>query len=278
MLEQVFSPEQIAQLNTPLNPNEIEQKQGMSYLKGQLAVVKANNIFGYGNWGYQLASGVEVIDTGKSNTNQNAIYRVRVAVTLEVRGCMPITELGDCEAQGTGAAAMSMAEKGAVTDGLKRCLKNFGPTFGLDLYFKIPPAQAASQPAANQRQQPTTPATRPATTPPVAQTANRPAPAQQAPQQARPAKTVTQPAPIASIATKPAFKVEDDDYYKTYAPQLRAAPTMEQINYVSGLIKANVFEGAVLAALRIEKEKAIDRINEQSQKAANGQLSMAAGK
>jgi recombination DNA repair RAD52 pathway protein len=74
----------------------------MSYLKGQLAVVKANNIFGYGNWGYQLASGVEVINTETENKNHNVIYRVRVAVTLEVRGCMPITEIGDCEAQGTG--------------------------------------------------------------------------------------------------------------------------------------------------------------------------------
>jgi recombination DNA repair RAD52 pathway protein len=152
MLEPVFTPEQIVMLNTPLGPNEIEQKQGMSYLKGQLAVVKANNIFGYGNWGYQLASGVEVINTETENKNHNVIYRVRVAVTLEVRGCMPITEIGDCEAQGTGPAAMSMAEKGAVTDGLKRCLKNFGPTFGLDLYFKTPPAQAASQPTQQPRQ------------------------------------------------------------------------------------------------------------------------------
>jgi hypothetical protein len=165
MLEPVFTPEQIAMLNTPLNPSEIEQKQGMSYLKGQLAVVKANNIFGYGNWGYQLASGVEVIDTETKNRNDNVIYRVRVAVTLTVRGCMPITELGDCEAQGTGPAAMSMAEKGAVTDGLKRCLKNFGPCFGLDLYFKTPPAQTSSQPTAQQpRQQPTTQAIRAATT------------------------------------------------------------------------------------------------------------------
>jgi recombination DNA repair RAD52 pathway protein len=160
MLEPVFTPEQIAMLNTPLNPSEIEQKQGMSYLKGQLAVVKANNIFGYGNWGYQLASGVEVIDTETKNRNDNVIYRVRVAVTLTVRGCMPITELGDCEAQGTGPAAMSMAEKGAVTDGLKRCLKNFGPCFGLDLYFKTPPAQTSSQPTTQpQRQQAPTQAT-----------------------------------------------------------------------------------------------------------------------
>jgi DNA repair and recombination protein RAD52 len=143
----------------------------MSYLKGQLAVVKANNIFGYGNWGYELSSPVSVIDTETTNKNNNVIYRVRVAVTLTVRGCMPITELGDCEAQGSGPAAMSMAEKGAVTDGLKRCLKNFGPTFGLDLYFKTPPAQAASQPMAQpaQRQAPAPAAqSRPVAAPPAA--------------------------------------------------------------------------------------------------------------
>jgi recombination DNA repair RAD52 pathway protein len=146
MLEPVFTPEQIVMLNTPLGPNEIEQKQGMSYLKGQLAVVKANNIFGYGNWGYQLASGVEVINTETENKNHNVIYRVRVAVTLEVRGCMPITEIGDCEAQGTGPAAMSMAEKGAVTDGLKRCLKTLGLPSALTFTLRhLPPRLPASQ-------------------------------------------------------------------------------------------------------------------------------------
>jgi recombination DNA repair RAD52 pathway protein len=167
----------------------------MSYLKGQLAVVKANNIFGYGNWGYQLASGVEVIDTETKNRNDNVIYRVRVAVTLTVRGCMPITELGDCEAQGTGPAAMSMAEKGAVTDGLKRCLKNFGPCFGLDLYFKTPPAQTSSQPTTQpQRQQPATQAMRPAVTQLAPQTINRTAPAPSQPQAAKSAQAVA-PAP-----------------------------------------------------------------------------------
>jgi hypothetical protein len=207
-----FTPEQIEMLNTPLTPNEIEQKQGMSYLKGQLAVVKANNIFGYGNWGYQLASGVEVIDTETKNRNDNVIYRVRVAVTLEVRGCMPITEIGDCEAQGTGPAAMSMAEKGAVTDGLKRCLKNFGPTFGLDLYFKTSPAQAASQPTQQQRQSQPAATTRPVQTQQAPRPVNPVAQAPAAPQiTPQPVKPVTQlaaaPAPIQAPA-KPAAVVE----------------------------------------------------------------------
>jgi hypothetical protein len=218
MLEPVFSDEQIKMLNTPLNPSEIEQKQGMSYLKGQLAVVKANNIFGYGNWGYQLASGVEVINTETENKNHNVIYRVRVAVTLEVRGCMPITEIGDCEAQGTGPAAMSMAEKGAVTDGLKRCLKNFGPTFGLDLYFKTPPAQAASQPTQQQPRQIT----------PQPQQQARPVtpPRPPTPIQAQPDEKITQKG-IDSIVTLAGNKGLDEIALATKSIKLYKKPLSE---------------------------------------------------
>jgi recombination DNA repair RAD52 pathway protein len=137
-MQSIFTPKQIEQMNTALTEPEIETKQGARYIKGSVAISKANRIFGAGNWGYMLSSGIDVIDTGKTNSNSNKIYRVRVAVTLQVRDCMPITEIGDCDAQGEGAAAMSMAEKGAVTDGLKRCLKNYGPAFGLDLYAKCP--------------------------------------------------------------------------------------------------------------------------------------------
>jgi len=55
-------------------------------------------------------------------------------VTLTVRGALPITDIGDCEANGTTAPAMGMAEKGAVSDGVKRCLRIYGSAFGLDLY------------------------------------------------------------------------------------------------------------------------------------------------
>jgi hypothetical protein len=143
VLEPVFTPEQLKMLDTPLRPDEIEHKQGMSYLKGQLAVVKANHIFGIGNWAYKQIGPIEITDTGIKNSKGNTIYLVSAMVELTVRGCEVFVEQGDCESQGMGAPALSMARKGAVTDGLKRCLKNMGAAFGLDLYFTSAPIPAA---------------------------------------------------------------------------------------------------------------------------------------
>jgi hypothetical protein len=191
MLEPVFTPEQLKMLDTPLRPDEIEHKQGLSYLKGQFAVVKANRIFGIGNWAYKQLGTIEITDTGIKNSKGNTIYLVSAMVELTVRGCEVFVEQGDCESQGMGAPALSMARKGAVTDGLKRCLKNFGAAFGLDLYFTSAPIPAA---APEQRQQAPTQATRPAVTQSAPQTVNRTIPAPSQPQAARPAQAVA-PAP-----------------------------------------------------------------------------------
>lgn len=210
MLEPVFTPEQIAMLNTPLQQSEIEQKQGMSYLKGQLAVVKANNIFGLGNWGYEQIGPIEMIETVTSNSNDRKVILATAMVKVTVKGCIVFVEQGDCEAQGAGYAALSMARKGAVTDGLKRCLKNFGPTFGLDLYFKTPPVQAASQPTTQNR---SAPATRPQVTQNSQQQPNRPAPAPQA------VKT----APVTPATPKAAPTADGNDASQPMSEQQRTA-------------------------------------------------------
>lgn len=186
-MESPLTPEQIEMLNTPLRPDEIEHKQGMSYLKGQLAVVKANQIFGIGNWSYKQIGTIEITESATKNSKDNSIYLVSVMVELTVRGCETFVEQGDCEAQGMGASSLSMARKGAVTDGLKRCLKNFGPAFGLDLYFNTAPSPAAFQSRPTQ-------ATRPATTQNSPTPSARPAQAPAAPQQpAKPSQPVTLP-------------------------------------------------------------------------------------
>lgn len=133
-MEQVFSEEQLRLLNTPLTRDEIAYKDGQRYLPSHLAIAKANRIFGPGNWGYHITSPFEIVDTAKTTKNGSIVYRVRVQVMLEVRGALSITDIGDCESNGTTAPAMGMAEKGAVSDGVKRCLRIYGSAFGLDLY------------------------------------------------------------------------------------------------------------------------------------------------
>jgi hypothetical protein len=194
MLEPNFTEDQIKLLNTPPKPDEIEKKQGLSYLKGQAAIVKANRIFGIGNWAYKQVGPIEITDTGIKNSKGNTIYLVSATVELTVRGCETFVEQGDCEAQGMGAPSISMARKGAVTDGVKRCLKNFGPAFGLNLYFDHP-EQASSEPTsapAPNRQQPAPQATSRPVTQFQPQTVNRTIPAPNTP------RTVTQPAPASA--------------------------------------------------------------------------------
>jgi len=129
-----FTKEQIELLETPLTMDEIETKQGNRYLAGHLARKKANRIFGHGKWGYRKASDFDMHDTGRTTSNGQPIFLVSVQITLKIRGCVPITEWGDCECNGMNASSVSMAKKGAITDGLKRCLMNYGPAFGADLY------------------------------------------------------------------------------------------------------------------------------------------------
>jgi len=142
MSQSPFTPEQIAQLNQPLDPKRVKHRQGgggmqLSYLKGHDAIDTANRIFGYGNWGYDLL-GVELQNVmGEDGGVIGGYYAARVKLT--VAGCVPVTEEGVCPVQeGRNPRARidahDMARKGAITDALKRALRCFGDQFGNSLY------------------------------------------------------------------------------------------------------------------------------------------------
>jgi recombination DNA repair RAD52 pathway protein len=180
--EDVLSEEQLEALAVSLTEDEIETKQGnLQYLKGQYAIAKANRIFGVGNWGYEQIGPLEMIETVTSGSNDKKVVLVTAMVKVTVKGCIAFVEQGDCEAQGAGYAALSMARKGAVTDGVKRCLKNFGPAFGLELYLgkQVPKSRSYQGSSNNSNQgqyrqqapQPTRPPVLPANTQNAPQTA-----------------------------------------------------------------------------------------------------------
>jgi len=142
MSQSPFTPEQIAQLEQPLDPKRVKHRQGgggmqLSYLKGHDAIDTANKIFGYGNWGYDLL-GVELQNVlGEDGGIIGCYYAARVKLT--VVGCVPVTEEGVCPVQeGRNPRARidahDMARKGAITDALKRALRCFGDQFGNSLY------------------------------------------------------------------------------------------------------------------------------------------------
>lgn len=166
---QVFSEEQIKELNKPLDPRFISNRKGggnttLKYIEGHDAIDQANRLFGYGNWSYRpLFCEQKVILDPMTGEAVGVAYKAQVE--LVVRGCIaPIVEVGSqpvaswnitdvvlsrrkkeerdkpiedwekMNAARTIVDAHEMAEKGAVTDALKRTLRTFGDQFGNGLY------------------------------------------------------------------------------------------------------------------------------------------------
>ncbi len=128
----VFTEELISRLDEPIDPERIKTRKApggrtVSYIEGHDAIATANSLFGYGNWGYRVE---DIRRDGRL---------VYATVTVTVAGGIPFTDVGVSiarakEGENPTYEAIETAIKGAVTDGVKRALKNYGPQFGLSLY------------------------------------------------------------------------------------------------------------------------------------------------
>lgn len=131
-------------LARPLDPRAIATRPGgggakLSYIEGHYAVRKANEIFGYGNWSYDIVSLTrnDIDETG--NGFYQAMIKLYVCDQATGRPGPPITEIGNCayrpgKVPQATIDSLDMASKGAVTDAVKRALRNYGDQFGLSLY------------------------------------------------------------------------------------------------------------------------------------------------
>lgn len=229
MAESPFSPEQIKQLEQPLERERVKHRQGgggaqLAYLKGHDVIDTANRIFGFGSWGYDLL-GVDLLGVpGETGEIVGHYYAARVRLT--VAGCVPVTEEGVCPVQeGRNPRARidahDMARKGAITDALKRALRCFGDQFGNSLYdtdlVDGQPKGSAPRPAARPGSnaplaakpapvaaKPTVAPSAPAPAPVPAPTPVRPAaeaPRPQAAPESVPATAAPKAAPAAALAT-----------------------------------------------------------------------------
>jgi DNA recombination protein Rad52 len=200
MSQSPFTPEQISQLEQPLDARRVKHRQGgggmqLAYLKGHDAIDTANKIFGYGNWGYDLL-GVELQNVLAENGEIiGGYYAARVKLT--VAGCIPVTEEGVCPVQeGRNPRAKidahDMARKGAITDALKRALRCYGDQFGNSLYDN---ELVDGQPRENGRSNPSNP--RPAAGPAAPTGLPRPAHAEMP---SRPTRMSPAPAPAQPLA------------------------------------------------------------------------------
>lgn len=131
----------VLQLAQPLDPSRVTvgssgPLQGIKYLEGEDVIRTANRIFGYGQWGFELISPPWAAEKGEQGQRGTA-YEVWAAHgRLSVSGGGSFADVGTCVRQGAGSGGLEMAIKGAVTDCVKRCLRNYGDQFGLILYDK----------------------------------------------------------------------------------------------------------------------------------------------
>ncbi len=172
-MESPFDKKQIEELDKPLDRRFVSDRKGasgrkLSYLEGHDAIDQADRIFGYGNWGYEtLSCDMTVIPDPMSGEAVGVAYKAKVR--LDVRGCIPVYEVGsqpvsvcsvedhimnkrrkeagdkDIDTSPFNSYEVSLArtiimeaheqaEKGAVTDAVKRALRTFGEQFGNGLY------------------------------------------------------------------------------------------------------------------------------------------------
>lgn len=136
----------IKELDAPIPVSAVSTRDGgrgikLAYLEGWYVIDRLNKILGQGNWAYQsdLFKTYEgTVKTQKGETNYVS-YGAKVRLVVKI-GNVP-TEFqdigfGDGQDINNPGKAHELAMKEAVTDGLKRCAKNLGMSFGLALYDK----------------------------------------------------------------------------------------------------------------------------------------------
>ena len=139
-------PAVVEKLAQPLDPALVSQRKGrgnksFDYIEGHTVIGQANEIFGYGGWGYELAGDVslrriEKVDTKSGELKVSFAYSAPVRVT--VPGSPSRTDIGFHAVAEDTSEGHETAVKGAVTDGMKRALRSFGDRFGNGLYGDQP--------------------------------------------------------------------------------------------------------------------------------------------
>jgi DNA repair and recombination protein RAD52 len=129
-----MTPEQIKELQKPLDPKHVVKPTGQfgakgDYIEGWHAINEANRIFGFDGWSYTIQLTQDSLVHGKDSKNNPQWQGVGF-------GSGFAKQIGD---------AIEGATKEAETDALKRALRTFGNVFGLALYDKSRAAVGAPE-------------------------------------------------------------------------------------------------------------------------------------
>lgn len=143
-----LAPEVITELGKPLDPARVKHREGgggrsLSYLESHDIIRTANRVFGIGGWSYRVDElthlGTEKFIGRDAREGTRTGYRATVTVRVND------TEYGDVgygdatEYTASTVTTHELASKEAVSDAVKRALRNFGDQFGLCLYDKAAP-------------------------------------------------------------------------------------------------------------------------------------------
>jgi len=144
----MFTPQQIEQLNAPLDKANVKSRQqagrNLSYIEGWHAIAEANRIFGFDTWDRETVDVKQLCDPyqdQKGNWRVSYMSKVRIRVTTfdDKDGFFSISRDGCGYGSGIDrdlGSAHESAIKEAETDAMKRALMTFGNPFGLALYDK----------------------------------------------------------------------------------------------------------------------------------------------
>ena len=160
-----FNEALVAELDKPLDPKRVSRlrRGNLAYLEGHDVIRRANELFGYGGWGFEITVKPHVLEEGSWGNAQNpTAYQVwSCCVRLTISGCPTVEEIGTNVRSGDGPDGLEMAYKGTLTDALKRCFHHYGDQFGLSLYDKDAPVDAPqtaqNRPAATRAPKPDAP-------------------------------------------------------------------------------------------------------------------------
>jgi DNA recombination protein Rad52 len=131
-----LSEEQLAELKKPLDEKRIERRKAkfgtVEYLPTWDVINRANEIFGYGGWQREIIRLEKVFEEESDGTyTVGYLCESRIIVGETVHEDVGF---GSAVNYPDPTAAHEKAMKAAVSDSLKRCLRAFGPQFGLLLY------------------------------------------------------------------------------------------------------------------------------------------------
>uniref|UniRef100_A0A8H8CKG5 Uncharacterized protein n=1 Tax=Psilocybe cubensis TaxID=181762 RepID=A0A8H8CKG5_PSICU len=132
-----------AKLDRKLGPEYISQRPGpgggprLTYVEGWKIINLANEVFGFNGWSSSVVSlTTDFTDYSEESRRYSVGVTAIVRVTLRDGVFHEDTGYGMLENSKSKGAALDKCKKEAVTDGLKRALRNFGNVMGNCLYDK----------------------------------------------------------------------------------------------------------------------------------------------